>query len=791
MRSAAQKIYSIKKNQESSEESTQNEQISAPVNSAPNQLYAPYAPPTFNSAQNFNTSTASINKTPDDSSRLNFPPNHQPHQLPNTMIPPPLNFRTPQINPSFPCSQLPQQNPRLENSSFMNKLQPKSSFINDLESLYPGSNFNDILSGNKVKLVKDNSIKVEEEKVISNPYQNLNNHPQNLTSKSAQSPNFQSQIPQRRFLPVPQFIQNQRLDFPPYVPQMQFGSSLKQTSPHPPKLLHNQNLNQIDSAIPHPLESLSEIPLNSCQIIPPKNFSSILLPTFNASSNANLLPHAAFPIVRDNQEIVYQVQDVNVFEICMDELKKDNTTATGDPVFCSGCNAVFNFFSKASKIDNSEQILWKCEFCSCETMVHLDEEEIPKESKLVYVLEPTEQCEISLEGCDDSSTIIFCIDVSGSMCVSQPIAEKALLKSSKLKDLQNLLGKKIKGPQYMPGEDQNLTYVSRLECVQAAIDFQLTNMQLKTPNKYVGVVTFNDEVTILGDGSQTVNITGDRLYNFERIWETVDNKHSEFVGRFISETKDQLSQKILSLEETGSTALGPALLVSVALACQGKPGSKVIICTDGIANVGLGSVENLQDLPQANEFYRKVAAIAKEKGVLINVISIASEECRIATLSEMVDETGGELIKVNPSKLSNDFANILAQEVIATNVILTVNLHKSISFKNQDPSLIQPEGNRLIKKFGNVTEDTMYTFECILNSTDDIDKIPFQVEIEYRKTNGMRCVLIDTQVLQVSNDKEEIIKNTNFEVLARNAQVQSTSLARQGNYSEAVESLNI
>ena len=44
------------------------------------------------------------------------------------------------------------------------------------------------------------------------------------------------------------------------------------------------------------------------------------------------------------------------------------------------------------------------------------------------------------------------------------------------------------------------------------------------------------------------------------------------------------------MEESGQTALGPAVLVSVVIASQ-KPGSKVVICTDGLANIGLGSLD--------------------------------------------------------------------------------------------------------------------------------------------------------------------------------------------------------
>lgn len=47
----------------------------------------------------------------------------------------------------------------------------------------------------------------------------------------------------------------------------------------------------------------------------------------------------------------------------------------------------------------------------------------------------------------------------------------------------------------------------------------------------------------------------------------------------------------MTLEETGPTALGPAIVTSVAMAAEGAPGSQVVICTDGLANIGLGAFD--------------------------------------------------------------------------------------------------------------------------------------------------------------------------------------------------------
>lgn len=62
----------------------------------------------------------------------------------------------------------------------------------------------------------------------------------------------------------------------------------------------------------------------------------------------------------------------------------------------------------------------------------------------------------------------------------------------------------------------------------------------------------------------------------------------------IKETKTPLANKIMGLEETGPTALGPALLTSIGLAAQGSRGSSVVMCTDGLANVGLGSMDEIE-----------------------------------------------------------------------------------------------------------------------------------------------------------------------------------------------------
>ena len=80
------------------------------------------------------------------------------------------------------------------------------------------------------------------------------------------------------------------------------------------------------------------------------------------------------------------------------------------------------------------------------------------------------------------------------------------------------------------------------------------------------------------------------------------------------------------------------------MAAQGAAGSSVVICTDGLANVGLGAFDGLlteEEKEVADNFYVQVGAIAQQAGVTINIVSIQGDECNIESLSRLADLTGG------------------------------------------------------------------------------------------------------------------------------------------------------
>jgi hypothetical protein len=188
-------------------------------------------------------------------------------------------------------------------------------------------------------------------------------------------------------------------------------------------------------------------------------------------------------------------------------------------------------------------------------------------------------------------------------------------------------------------------------------------MQKNNPDRKIGLVTFNSEVTIIGDATkQPQTVAGDKLNNYDFLLQNGVEGASKLFQKSVRETKDQLQAKLMTLEETGPTALGPAVVTAIALAGEGAPGSTVIVCTDGLANVGLGSFEDQTEEQQSKieEFYEIIGQYAKSKGVTVNIISIQGEECNIETVSKISELTGGEVQRVDPKNLIDNFSNMLA-----------------------------------------------------------------------------------------------------------------------------------
>ena len=74
--------------------------------------------------------------------------------------------------------------------------------------------------------------------------------------------------------------------------------------------------------------------------------------------------------------------------------------------------------------------------------------------------------------------MVFCLDVSGSMCVTEPIKGKHTIKGDRRqRDLAAFAQFGDGSDQFINQAEKGVTYVSRLQCVQAAVQAQIEQMQ--------------------------------------------------------------------------------------------------------------------------------------------------------------------------------------------------------------------------------------------------------------------------------------------------------------------------
>ena len=90
------------------------------------------------------------------------------------------------------------------------------------------------------------------------------------------------------------------------------------------------------------------------------------------------------------------------------------------------------------------------------------------------------------------------------------------------------------------------------------------------------------------------------------------------------------------------------------------------------------------------------------------------------TLGKLADLTNGNVTRVNPAEIANDFANILSDEIVATHVELKLRLHKALKVRNELLEDQKEGGSVCEKKIGNATVNTEITFEYEAKNEDDL-----------------------------------------------------------------------
>ena len=533
----------------------------------------------------------------------------------------------------------------------------------------------------------------------------------------------------------------------------------------------------------------------------------------------------------DENKQFSQETDINILSIEYESILDKDFSLKENPIRCKSCHAVVNMFSNLNLIEN-DKYKWECEFCSQMNEITINKDSIPLNKNMDYIIqepkikEETPKIGEKAINENDDTSLIFCFDISGSMSqsytVSKEIYDKIAGTKNKHKkknfmnpqnmnmnmNMMNNLNYNFNMNQnmydYSSDEDQydfNYNYqkfsnsVTRLETLQTAISSNIKKITKESPNKKVGLVTFNSKVTVYGDCTSNKLILDKNNMNDEKTIIELGEKNASIISNPISKSSNKILTKLNNVDENGTTALGPAILLSLSLLKNAKKGSRIFLCTDGLANEGIGKLEGEENLEKEKEFYEKIGNDAKEKGYSISLITFKDQHSGIEILMKMVEKSGGDVIRVTPEEICDDFSDLLENNIIGNNATLEIILPKMLMFRNEKNEYLSNYDSNYKRTIGNIKSDMIDYFEFKFKKSKilsdmkvdlkEFGKIPIQAMIEYSDNNNGKYVKVFTELKTISSNKEKILEKADFDIVSGNAMQKSAKIAMEGRLRDA------
>jgi len=224
------------------------------------------------------------------------------------------------------------------------------------------------------------------------------------------------------------------------------------------------------------------------------------------------------------------------------------------------------------------------------------------------------------------------------------------------------------------------------------------------------------------------------------------------------------------------------------LATHGKRGSKIILCTDGLANIGLGVLESSYDITKSFDFYNRIGDIAVGKGVSISIITIKGQACKVDALAPLTDKTAGQILRVDPTNF--DLSSLASNNLIATDVKIKALLHEGLAFQGQEAKDLHNNKSILKKDVGSVSDKNEAYFQYRIKNIEELqledinleelEFLPLQAQISYTDLKGNEYVLVVSRKKDLTKDQKEAVKGIKAEILSNYAEKQSANLILAG-----------
>jgi len=432
-----------------------------------------------------------------------------------------------------------------------------------------------------------------------------------------------------------------------------------------------------------------------------------------------------------------------IAQLAFGELQSKVPEVTGKPVLCHSCGAAV---TDPSIIKDTPPVglHFICQFCN--NMNKIDELQFNSIKAIEKgVIEYLDEIQKDMAVKDK---IVACIDISGSM----------------------------------NGDS--------LECVKKSLIETLKDISVNAPDSTFALITFTDWVSLYNaDGQECIKLAERELYDENMIFQTFQNLHFNFEP--VKESYEKWITLVSGLKAISRTALGPAVFSAFCL-LQG--GGRMILLTDGLANVGLGSLISYSPGGRKGEFYRDFAHRCRDAGVMVEIVGVATSEhssIELGTIGDMARLTGGDIYLVDRKELSKTFNTLSQADFIGKNVNVRIFVPPSMALRDASGDVqFHREEKALKAKIGYVNPDRKM---CVaLNVTEDLkenEDLTVQTQVEYTGIDGKKRIRIYNEKLHVTEKEKDLVENFESDVSDEFYIQKAAELGRTGEDAKGIKTL--
>lgn len=366
------------------------------------------------------------------------------------------------------------------------------------------------------------------------------------------------------------------------------------------------------------------------------------------------------------------------------------------PIACQTCGAVLLDTSAVSK-DPKLGLCFPCPYCGTVNKIGDLPPGYGSETDVEFILEagkePAENATVKakLEG----DLVCAIIDISGSMG------------GGKLEAVKHNLVQSIKG-------------IAHGSATSAFI-----------------LVTFESNVELyLSPNEKALRIDKDELlHSVDKLKAFVIKHVEKHAVSTIDKNAGEWVAQVERLTTRDMTALGPGLVTGIASFLAKQNGGRILLLTDGLANVGFGRLEG-DGVRESRKLYEDLAKTCMQKAIVVDVIGVGGgNELALDVLGNLSELSGGELFFVSQQELDATFGSLSSRSFVGKDVKVRVFTPAEIevaSISGISSAAKEAKRNEEIP-VGSVTADreAYITFD-VKKKLEATREVPVQVQVEYK-----------------------------------------------------------